>query len=300
MRRALLATQLIFAALTALVLRNHSGSLADCRMFLATLALIEAVYLIRIYREPRRCAALSVITSLILIILFAWELAAVNLKIANPILLPPPDEVFEVFADCRALMFKGVFSSLALLGFSMSSALISGVVLGLAVGRVPFLRDIFLPVAKVLSPVPPIIYSPYAVAVMPTFRSAAALIIILGIFWPTFMGIINRVAAMDRRIADSARALGLSPREMIFRVMLPYLFPGIMSGLHVTLSTSFLLLTMAEMMGASSGLGYFIKNYSDYANYTNVIAGIILIGLVVSLLNVLLSFAEKRLVRWKE
>ena len=73
-----------------------------------------------------------------------------------------------------------------------------------------------------------------------------------------------------------------------------------MSGLHVTLSTSFLLLTMAEMMGASSGLGYFIKNYSDYANYTNVIAGIILIGLVVSLLNALLSFAEKRLVRWKE
>lgn len=112
MRRALPATQLIFAALTALVLRNHSGSLADCRMFLAALALIEAVYLIRIYREPRRCAALSVITSLILIILFTWELAAVNLKIANPILLPPPDEVFEVFADCRALMLKGVFRHL--------------------------------------------------------------------------------------------------------------------------------------------------------------------------------------------
>ena len=269
-------------------------------MFLAAIALIESLYLARIYREPQRCAALSVITSLVLMLLFAWELAAVNLKIANPILLPPPGEVFEVFADCRALMFKGVFSSLALLGFSMSTALVSGVILGLAVGLNRFQRDIFLPIAKVLSPVPPIIYSPYAVAVMPTFRGAAALIIVLGIFWPTFMGIINRASAMDRRIADSARALGLSPAEMIFHVMLPYLFPGIMSGLHVTLSTSFLLLTMAEMMGASSGLGYFIKNYSDYANYTNVIAGIILIGIVVSLLNALLSFAEKRLVKWKE
>lgn len=68
----------------------------------------------------------------------------------------------------------------------------------------------------------------------------------------------------------------------------------------VTLSTSFLLLTTAEMMGASSGLGYFIKNYSDYANYTNVIAGIILIGIVVSVLNVFLSFAERRLIKWKE
>lgn len=300
MRRALIATQLFFAALTALIVHNHGGSFAESRMFLAAIALIESLYLARIYREPRRCAALSVITSLVLMLLFAWELAAVNLKIANPILLPPPGEVFEVFADCRALMFKGVFSSLALLGFSMSTALVSGVILGLAVGLNRFQRDIFLPIAKVLSPVPPIIYSPYAVAVMPTFRGAAALIIVLGIFWPTFMGIINRASAMDRRIADSARALGLSPAEMIFHVMLPYLFPGIMSGLHVTLSTSFLLLTMAEMMGASSGLGYFIKNYSDYANYTNVIAGIILIGIVVSLLNALLSFAEKRLVKWKE
>ena len=287
-------------ALTALIVHNHGGSFAESRMFLAAIALIESLYLARIYREPQRCAALSVITSLVLMLLFAWELAAVNLKIANPILLPPPGEVFEVFADCRALMFKGVFSSLALLGFSMSTALVSGVILGLAVGLNRFLRDIFLPIAKVLSPVPPIIYSPYAVAVMPTFRGAAALIIVLGIFWPTFMGIINRASAMDRRIADSARALGLSPAEMIFHVMLPYLFPGIISGLHVTLSTSFLLLTMAEMMGASSGLGYFIKNYSDYANYTNVIAGIILIGIVVSLLNALLSFAEKRLVKWKE
>lgn len=300
MRRALIATQLFFAALTALIVHNHGGSFAESRMFLAAIALIESLYLARIYREPQRCAALSVITSLVLMLLFAWELAAVNLKIANPILLPPPGEVFEVFADCRALMFKGVFSSLALLGFSMSTALVSGVILGLAVGLNRFLRDIFLPIAKVLSPVPPIIYSPYAVAVMPTFRGAAALIIVLGIFWPTFMGIINRASAMDRRIADSARALGLSPAEMIFHVMLPYLFPGIISGLHVTLSTSFLLLTMAEMMGASSGLGYFIKNYSDYANYTNVIAGIILIGIVVSLLNALLSFAEKRLVKWKE
>ena len=68
----------------------------------------------------------------------------------------------------------------------------------------------------------------------------------------------------------------------------------------VCLSTSFLLLTMAEMMGASSGLGYFIKNYSDYANYTNVIAGIILIGIVITLLNHCLERAEKKFIRWKE
>lgn len=300
MKKAAAAVQLLFISFAALAAVNHAGEAAGSGMLFAALAALDAIYLFRIFRSPEKTPALSVVTSMVVAALFLWELAAVNFKIANPILLPPPNEVFQAFADCRGLMLKGISSSLSLLFFSIATALLFGVAAGLAVGREPFLRDIFLPLAKVLSPVPPVIYSPYAVAVMPTFRSAAALIIILGIFWPTFMGIINRAASMDRRIADSARALGLSPWEMIFRVMLPYLFPGIVSGLHVMLSTSFLLLTTAEMMGASSGLGYFIKNYFDYANYTNVIAGIILIGIVVRVLNVFLSFAERRLIKWKE
>ena len=269
-------------------------------MYVAALALIECFYAAHVMRRREAAAQCSTIACAAIFALAAWELSAVNFKIANPILLPPPRDVFQAFWDCRGLMARGIFSSLALLCASMAIALAAGVTLGLFTGMSPFLRGVFLPIAKVLSPIPPVIYSPYAVALMPTFRSAAAAIIILGIFWPTFMGIINCAASMDRRIINSARALGLTRSEMIFQIMMPYLFPGIMAGLHVTLSTSFLLLTMAEMMGASSGLGYFIKNYSDYANYTNVIAGIILIGIVVSLLNALLSYSEKKLVRWKE
>ena len=182
-----------------------------------------------------------------------------NLKIANPILLPPPRDVFQAFWDCRGLMARGIFSSLALLCASMAIALAAGVTLGLFTGMSPFLRGVFLPIAKVLSPIPPVIYSPYAVALMPTFRSAAAAIIILGIFWPTFMGD-NQPRGVDGQ-ADNKFGAGARPDALRddFQIMMPYLFPGIMAGLHVTLSTSFLLLTMAEMMGASSGLGYFIK-----------------------------------------
>lgn len=300
MKRSFALAQLALASLAALVLWNSRKAPSGCAMLMGALVLTELCYAARVRRSPERTAQFSAIACIALAVLTAWELSAVNLGIANPILLPPPRDVFQAFWDCRALMLRGVFSSLTLLGASMLIAVASGVTLGLFVGLSPFMRGVFLPIAKVLSPIPPVIYSPYAVAVMPTFRSAAAAIIVLGIFWPTFMGIINRAAAMDKRIINSARALGLTRREMIFQIMIPYLFPGIMSGLHVTLSTSFLLLTVAEMTGASSGLGYFIKNYSDYANYTNVIAGIILIGVVVSLLNALLSFAERKLVRWKE
>ena len=86
---------------------------------------------------------------------------------------------------------------------------------------------------------------------------------------------------------------------MVLRVFLPYMIPGVIGGLRVSLSTSFMILVIAEMMGATSGLGYFIKNYADFANYTNVIAGIILVGVVVTILNGVITLIQKKFVKWK-
>ena len=75
--------------------------------------------------------------------------------------------------------------------------------------------------------------------------------------------------------------------------------PGVVSGLRVSLTSSFMILVIAEMMGATAGLGYFIKNYADFANYTNVIAGIILVGIVVTLLNQLITLIQKYCIHWQ-
>ncbi|WP_093794246.1 hypothetical protein [Sporomusa acidovorans] len=56
-----------------------------------------------------------------------------------------------------------------------------------------------------------------------------------------------------------------------------------------------MILIFAEMMGASAGLGYFIKLYAEYANYTNVVAGIIMVGLVITILNKGVNILEKML-----
>ena len=60
-----------------------------------------------------------------------------------------------------------------------------------------------------------------------------------------------------------------------------------------------MLLILAEMMGATSGLGYFIKNFADYANYTNVLAGIILVGCVVNVLNLIPALLERYMKCWR-
>ena len=60
-----------------------------------------------------------------------------------------------------------------------------------------------------------------------------------------------------------------------------------------------LCLTGAEMLGASAGLGYFVKKFSDYADYTRVIAGIIYIAIIVTILNILVELLQKKVIKWR-
>lgn len=296
--RGLLANHLLLAVLAVAVLMPGGFSSAPPWAFLCAVALIEALYLFRWTRSPNRSAC-SGVAALIWLLLIVWEAATTRTGYANPILVPPPEDIFHVFWTARHLMLRGVLSSLSLLGVGFALSLSLGVTLGLTAGWFRPLGDLLMPPARVLSPIPPVVYSPYVVALMPTFRSAAATILILGIFWPTFMNMVGRVQSIDRRILDTARSMGVGGATMIFRVLLPHAAPGIFAGLRVSLSTSFLLLTFAEMSGTTSGMGYFIKSYSDYANYTNVAAGIILVGIVITLLNRMLSLLERRCIRWK-
>lgn len=196
-------------------------------------------------------------------------------------------------------MLEGVFSSMELLIVGFAVSLTAGVGLGLFIGWIPRLSNMFYPIVKVLTPIPSVVYTPYIIAIMPTFRSASAMVIILGLFFPTLMQMIHRVHTIDPQIVNSARAMNVGTRDMVLRVFLPYMIPGVIGGLRVSLSTSFMILVIAEMMGATSGLGYFIKNYADFANYTNVIAGIILAGVVVTILNGVITLIQKKFVKWK-
>lgn len=239
------------------------------------------------------------ITTGVYLFLILWEASTRVFDLLSSVLFPSPEEVFHVFYTERVLMVTGLFSSLYILLIGFAIALVFGNLLGLFVGWNTRLKNSFYPVAKVFSPIPPMIYTPYLIALLPTFSMASISVIGLGLFWPTFMNMINRVGSMDRRIIDSANSMGVSTPIMLLKVILPYSIPGIVGGLRVQLSTTFMVLVMAEMIGAQSGLGFFVKKYSDYADYTRVMAGIIFIGIVITLLNQLLSVIENKTIRWK-
>lgn len=293
----MIRTHILFALLLGFVFGLPKAErVQPVTAFVVAIAVVEILYLIA-YLKTRKKSA-SDIACVIYLFLIVWELASV-LGLTHPVLIPPPENVFNVFYTNRADMLEGLISSLTILVQGVGYAMVLGVFGGLFVGYVGRVREAVLPITKVISSIPPLVYTPYVVAVMPTFRAASVFVIFSAVFWPAFMSMIARVGSVDKKIIDSAKTMDVSIPTMLFKVILPYSLPDVIGRLATSLTSAMLCLTGAEMLGASAGLGYFVKKYSDYADYTKVIAGIIFIALVITVLNLLISKLQSKVVKWK-
>lgn len=300
----LIAAHILLAVLlfAMIALPNRRTGVAGWGAMAAALVLIEGLFLIFIIRKFRNGLSgrgPAIIVMIIWFFFLIWEISASVLSAAHPVLVPAPENVFWTLMTQWRVMLLNISYSLRLLAVGFGSGLVLAVVAGLFVGWLPVLRQVIYPIATVLAPIPPVVFSPYLVAVMPTFRSASAVVIFLGVFWPTLLTTVNRVGAIDRRILDSARMLAVSNTTMIWKVLLPCIFPGVVSGLRVSVTTSLLMLNFAELMGATHGMGYYVQNSIHYANYTHAVAGIVVIGVVVTVLNQLVAWFQRHAVRWQ-
>lgn len=295
--KLLLLPNILFVILTVLIFlpvpegKNFDSPVA----FYVVILFTEIYYLYSVLWRKSRAA--HDIASVIYILFLFWE-SYTKYGNAHKVLMPPMENIFNVFVTDYPSMLEGLAASLKLLGAGVSLALIMGIVLGIFVGWVKRLREAAFPVAKVLSTIPALVYVPYVVAVMPTFKMASIFVVWSGVFWPTFMYVINYIAGIDKKILDSAKTLNVTTPTMIFQIILPYIFPGIIRNLALSVSSAFMCLTGAELIGASAGLGYYVQKAASFINYPKVLAGIIFIGVVVTLINKFVVFLEKTFIKW--
>lgn len=296
---SVLISHMLLVALVVCILLPGQKKIEENTSFLLAIAIVEAYYLYYIKRFPMKLDSGSRIVSILWGLFLIWEIAVTKLNLCHPVLVPALENIFHVFRTDWREMLWGVVNSLELLVLGVFIGLALGTLLGLICGWNVKLKEVFFPIANVLAPIPSIVFAPYVIAIMPTFRSASVVVILLGIFWPTFLKTIISVESIDRNIIDLALTLKLSNTAMIFQVLLPYSWPGIIKGLKVTLTTAVMMLTFAEMMGSTVGMGYYIVNYNTYGNYTKVIAGIIVVALVVTFLSWCVNMIQKKAIKWR-
>lgn len=231
-------------------------------------------------------------------LVITYELLTDVFTILDPVLFPGFSEIFPRFVSHYGKLLEGLISSLGLLVPAYVLATVTGISLGVLIGLKKLLRKNITPFINGFSAIPATLLTPFAIHIFPTFRSASVFIIFLGAFWPTLGTTVSAVMTIDKRYLENASTLEIAGVEKLFRVILPAASPTILSGCTIALKFSFVMLVVAEMFGATSGMGYFVQYYSDFARFDLVITGFIFMSIILVGIMYLFDLMKSKMLRW--
>ncbi len=233
-------------------------------------------------------------------LLAAWQ-AAFELGYIRPILLPPPTRVGKAFVDLAASgdLFRHLGVSLLRVLEGFAIAALVGLPLGIGIGLSRTLDRLTDLIIQLTKPIPPIAWIPLAILWFGIGEAGKVYIIFLGAIFPILVNTIDGIRQTDHRHVELARVLEVTRRRFILQVVLPGALPNIMTGLRVGLMVAWICVVAAELIAASSGLGYLIMDARQMSQTDQVLVGMITIGAMGKLLDVVLRAAERRLITWK-
>ena len=247
-------------------------------------------------------AAISVVTVLAL---FGLWFVITQMGWVKPLFLPKPQAVFEQFMEYlsgtandkplwehfAASMFR-VFSAFAL-------ACVTAVPVGIAMGMSRIARGIFDPPIEFYRPLPPLAYLPLIIIWFGIDELPKVLLIYLSCFAPLALAARSGMKSAAQEQINAAYSMGASYGQVIWHVILPSALPEILVGMRIAIGFGWTTLVAAEMVAANVGLGQMVLNASNFLRTDIVIMGIIVIGVVAYLFDLLMRAVERRLVPWK-
>ncbi|ACM18729.1 ABC transporter, membrane protein [Geotalea daltonii FRC-32] len=218
------------------------------------------------------------LTSLIAFTLL-WQVAA---RRYPPEQFPAPSDVVRAIVELADMgtLWSHMGISLARFGAAYLLAVLAGIPLGLFLGRFIRCHKAIDPLIQVLRPISPIAWFPLAVLWFGIGNAPAVFIIFLASFYPVLLATISAVRAVPPVYLKVAGNFGARADMTFLRVIVPAAFPGIMVGLHIAVGTGWIHLVAGEMLGAQSGLGFMIVDARNFLRTDQIMAGMLLVGLL--------------------
>ncbi|MFN6553942.1 ABC transporter permease [Mycolicibacterium septicum] len=237
----------------------------------------------------------------ITLVVFAWWSATAT-GVLDPKFLTPPHTVLSKLADGLAAggdLRQQVWPSLrrGLSGFLIGTGL--GVVLGILVGSVRVLEKAFDPVLLFFRSLSILALFPVFLLFFGIGEQSKVAIVTWAAFWPVFISTVNAVKGVEKILLNAARTLGAGRVYIFTRVVLPASVPNIFPGVRLAASYAFTALVAAEYLGATEGIGIYIRSSQESYQIAAMYSGIVVLGIIGVTLNLLLAGVEKRLTAWQ-
>ena len=237
------------------------------------------------------------------VFLLVWQ---VSVMLGNSeIGFPTPIEVFKEFFYMLTHKVGNYYTvighvlwslSRVLIGFGIAGVL--GIILGLTMGWFKYVRAVMMPVFNLLRPIAPLAWIPLAILWFGIGEKYKYFLIFIAAFVPFTLNAFAGASHVDKQLIGAARMLGASDSQLFFDIVVPAAIPSIFSGAQVALSNSWMTMLAAEMVCATEGVGWIIIAGQSVNDMTQMIAGMLAIGIVGLLLATGMRKLEGRCLIW--
>ncbi|OXM84297.1 ABC transporter permease [Paenibacillus rigui] len=233
--------------------------------------------------------------------LMVWQLAGV-LELVSPTLFPTPlsilSDLYGMLASGELLFHLRISILRAALGFAIGGT--SGLILGLLVGLYSRAEELMDPTVQMLRTVPLLAITPLFILWFGFGELSKVLLISMGAFFPMYVNTFLGVRSVDSKLFDVAKVLEFSRFKQITTLVLPSALPNVLLGLRLSLSTAWLCLVVAELMGADQGIGFLIQDARSFMRTGVVFVGIFIFASVGKLSDSIVRLLESKLLKWRD
>jgi len=271
-----------------------------------------------------KSTAISAVT--IAIILGGWWIVT-QLELIRPLFLPSPEMVIAKFNKiaCTEFYFEKLLTAIGIMdevsavchGFSEHTlhehilwslyrvfgsfflAVVTAVPIGIAMGMSRLARGVFDPPIEFYRPIPPLAYLPLTIIWFGIGESGKLFLIFLACFAPVAINARAGVRSVSIEQIHAAYSMGATRNQVLRHVVIKAALPEILTGMRVAIAFGWTTLVAAEMVAAKAGIGVMVLNAARFLATDIVFLGIVVIGAVAFVFDLIMRKIERTLVPWK-
>jgi sulfonate transport system permease protein len=213
-------------------------------------------------------------------VLFAWELLA-RLGMLPPNWLPAPtvvgETIYQLAIAGDLLKHAGMTITRVGVGFLLGAS--AGTLFGGLTGYLPVARKLLDPSLQALRSVPSIAWVPLFLLWLGIQETSKIALISVGAFFPVYLNLSVAMRHVDPKLLEVGKLYRLSSFQMVHRIILPAVLPEYIVGLRSGLGLAWMFVVAAELLGASSGIGYLMVDGEMTGRAAVILASVILFAI---------------------
>ncbi|MFZ4475405.1 MAG: ABC transporter permease [Saprospiraceae bacterium] len=234
-----------------------------------------------------------------LVLICIWEMVD-RVGLINTNLIPPPTKIWIAFQEwvLSGEFARDSYASFGRVSIGLVLGVMTGVILGLLTGRISVIDQIFSPVLNLARAFPPVALLPVFITFFGIGNVSKITAIAFASVFPVWINTHIGSKGVPIEYLNSARLMTRSKLRIFIRIIFPAALPWIIAGIRLAIAVSFIMLYVAELAGASSGLGYQISSAHLSYRFDKMFAALFFLGFIAAASDISFNYLTKQVFPW--